>query len=398
VAVHERTEADVAPAKVGIVGAGQLARMLCEAASALGLATVVLAADRSDAAVSVAGDVRLGSATDPGALRGLAEACDVVTFDHELVGLEALKVLESAGIAVRPSTDALVLAVDKSVQRRRFAAAGLPVPPFVVLDGDRAADRAALVAFADQIEGAPVVKAARGGYDGRGVVVAESLDESLEAAAAWRDAGVEVVAEARIEFRAELAALLVRRPGGETASWRTVRTTQVDGVCREVCVPGGLDDAFDEAAARLAHRVADVAGAVGVLAVELFDTADGLLVNEVALRPHNSGHWTIEGSTTSQFENHLRAVLDLPLGDTSMRATAVTTVNVFGSTGPIDEALAHALEEPTAKVHLYGKSSRPGRKLGHVTVLGDDGDDVTARAWRAAAALGTPVTTQMGAK
>jgi 5-(carboxyamino)imidazole ribonucleotide synthase len=383
---------------VGIVGAGQLARMLCEAASALGLETVVLAADPRDAATSVAGTVRIGSAMDPDALRGLSEVCDVVTFDHELVDLDALARLESEGTAVRPSPAALCVAVDKAVQRRRFAAAGLPVPRFVVLDGDDGADRRALADFAEAVGGPPVVKAARGGYNGRGVLVASTLDEALDAAMAWRAAGTEVVAEARVEFRAELAALLARRSDGETASWRTVRTAQVDGVCREVCVPGGLDDETAEAAARLAHRVADVAGAVGVLAVELFDAPDGLVVNEVALRPHNSGHWTIEGATTSQFENHLRAVLDLPLGDTSMRAAAVTCVNVFGSGSPLDGALAQALEDPTAKVHLYGKSDRPGRKLGHVTVLGDDSAEVTARAWRAAAALGTPVTTQIGAR
>jgi 5-(carboxyamino)imidazole ribonucleotide synthase len=397
VAVPERTEGVVAPPRLGIVGAGQLARMLCEAASALGLDTVVLAADRDDAATSVAGTVRIGSPMDPDALRGIADDCDVLTFDHELVDLDALSSLESKGHIVRPSPSALVVAVDKAVQRRRFAAAGLPVPRFVVLDGDATADRLALVAFADEV-GVPVVKAARGGYDGHGVVVASSLDEAVDAAMSWRASGTDVVAEARVEFRAELAALLARRPDGETVSWRTVRTAQVDGVCAEVCVPGGLDDSTAEDAARLAVRVAEVCGVVGVLAVELFDAPQGLVVNEVALRPHNSGHWTIEGANTSQFENHLRAVLDLPLGDTSMRAAAVTTVNVFGSGSPIDGALARALEEPTAKVHLYGKSDRPGRKLGHVTVLGDDGAEVTSRAWRAAAALGTPVPAQIGVR
>jgi 5-(carboxyamino)imidazole ribonucleotide synthase len=243
-----------------------------------------------------------------------------------------------------------------------------------------------------------VVKAARGGYDGRGVLVSASMDEAVAAVSRWRADGVAVVAEAPVAFDAELAALLARRQGGDVVAWRTVETDQVGGVCREVRVPGAVTDRTQEAAAGIARRVGEHLGVVGVLAVELFDTADGLLVNEVALRPHNSGHWTIEGATTSQFENHLRAVLDLPLGATALVAPAVCSVNVFGAeerTPP--DALAAALAEPAARVHLYGKAPRPGRKLGHVTVLGTDADDVAARAWRAAGALGTPVPASLGA-
>jgi 5-(carboxyamino)imidazole ribonucleotide synthase len=391
-------DATVPRPRVGIVGAGQLARMLCEVASTLDVETVVLAEQRGDAASPVANAVLIGNPRDPAALRSLASACDVLTFDHELVDLDALQVLEDEGHIVLPSPRALTVAVDKAVQRRRFSAAGIPVPRFIVLDGDASSDRDGFLAFADEVGGIPVVKAARGGYDGRGVLVPSTLDEALEAIVAWRGSGVPVVVEARIDFRAELAALLARRPGGELVSWRTVRTAQVDGVCREVRVPGGLDDSVAGDAALLARRVAETVGVVGVLAVELFESPDGLLVNEVALRPHNSGHWTIEGSATSQFENHLRAVLDLPLGETAMRASAVATVNVFGSDAPLDGALGRALEEPTAKVHLYGKAPRPGRKLGHVTVLGDDDAEVAARAWRAAAALGTPVIEQSGVR
>ncbi|HEV3328431.1 MAG TPA: 5-(carboxyamino)imidazole ribonucleotide synthase [Acidimicrobiales bacterium] len=398
-AVPERTDHLETPQTVGIVGAGQLARMLCEAASALGVATVVLAARGDDAATQVAGDVTIGGANDAVALSSLARRCDVVTFDHELVDLEALSALEGCGVAVRPSSRALRAAVDKAHQRRTFAEAGLPVPRFCILDGDAATDLEALRALADELGEVPVVKAARGGYDGRGVVVADTLDEAAGAVRRWRDGGVAVVAEAPCAFRAELAALVARRPGGETVQWRTVQTDQLDGVCREVRVPGSVDDATARRAAELAGRVAEHLGVVGVLAVELFDTADGLVVNEVATRPHNSGHWTIEGATTSQFENHLRAVLDLPLGATDTVAPAICSVNVFGAPdGAVPGSLAAALAEPSAKVHLYGKAPRPGRKLGHVTVVGTDAADVAARAWRVAAALGTPVAANAGAE
>ncbi len=396
-AVPERTDHQAMPRTVGIVGAGQLARMLCEAASQLGIATVVLAARPDDAATQVAGDVTIGDADDASALAALAGRCDVVTFDHELVDLEALAGLEAAGVAVRPSSRALAAAVDKAHQRRTFAAAGLPVPSFCVLDRDSATDLAALRALADELGRVPVVKAARGGYDGRGVVVAETMEEAVHAVTRWRAGGVAVVAEAPCAFRAELAALVARRPDGESVQWRAVQTDQLDGVCREVRVPGSVDDATARRAAALAGRVAEHLDVAGVLAVELFDTDDGLIVNEVATRPHNSGHWTIEGATTSQFENHLRAVLDLPLGATDVVAPAICSVNVFGADhglGP--DALGAALSDPVAKVHLYGKAPRPGRKLGHVTVVGTDAADVAARAWRAAAALGTPVATHAG--
>ncbi|HEY8081887.1 MAG TPA: ATP-grasp domain-containing protein, partial [Acidimicrobiales bacterium] len=251
--------------------------------------------------------------------------------------------------------------------------------------------------FAAELGAAPVVKAARGGYDGRGVVVATTVDEAVAAATRWRADGVAVVLEAPVRFSAELAALLVRRASGDVVSWPAVETAQLDGVCREVRVPGGVSAATARAAAALATQVAQQIDAVGVLAVELFETDEGLLVNEVALRPHNSGHWTIEGATTSQFENHLRAVLDLPLGATDLAAPAICTVNVFGGTGHGSFDLDAALSDPGAKVHLYGKAPRPGRKLGHVTVLGTDATETAERAWRAAAALGTPRPVDIGA-
>jgi len=235
-----------------------------------------------------------------------------------------------------------------------------------------------------------VVKAARGGYDGRGVEAGD-LPAVLEATRRWRTAGTRVVAERRVAFRRELAALVARRPGGQTVAWRTVETAQVDGMCREIRVPGGVDDATSRAAAQLAARIAELLGVVGILAVELFDADEGLLVNEVAMRPHNSGHWTIEGAVTSQFENHLRAICDLPLGATDQLAATVTTVNVLGGEDPLARgALASVLGVEGAHLHWYGKSHRPGRKLGHVTVVGEDPTEVAERAWRAAGALGTP--------
>lgn len=397
--VPERTEPLGDDRIVGIVGAGQLARMLCESASELGIRTVVLAADPSDAATSVAGDVLVGHPFDPSALRALAARSDVVTVDHELVDRAALEELAAEGVVVAPCAAALACAADKAEQRRRLSAAGVPVPRFEVLEGDPEGDLAALRDFAASLGAVPVVKAATGGYDGKGVVITERLDEALEATARWRHGGVRVVAEEAVGFRSELAALLARRADGTSVAWRTVRTAQLAGVCRETRVPGGLGDDLDRSAASLAARVAEVVGVVGVLAVELFDLGGELVVNEVATRPHNSGHWTIEGATTSQFENHLRAILSLPLGDTTPTAPAVCTVNVFGA----DEAstsprLHDALEVRGAHVHLYGKAPRPGRKLGHVTVLGHDDEDVASRAWRAAAALGTPVPDLLGAR
>ena len=372
------------------MGAGQLARMLAEAASALGVWTIVLAERGDDAATGVACEVILGSPTDASAIAALAGLCDVITFDHELVDLDVLRGMQQGGAVVRPSPDTLEFAVDKSFQRAAFSAAGLPIPDHVVLGGSEAEDIRRLRAFAGGLGSPPVVKLARGGYDGRGVCVAGSLEEAESASLAWRRGGSVVVAEAPVAMRRELAALVARRPDGETVTWQVVETAQVNGVCREVLVPGSLDAATEAEAEALAHRVADVVGLAGVLAVELFDTAEGLLINEVAARPHNSGHWTIEGSVTSQFENHLRAVLDLPLGATDLAAPATATVNVFGSEpgdGRFD--LAAALANADAKVHLYGKVARPGRKLGHVTVCGTDPATVREDAWQAAVALGT---------
>ena len=375
---------------VGIVGAGQLARMACEAASALGIRTVVLAEHPDDAAVGTADEVVAGTPSAPKDMRLLADRCEVVTFDHELVDLGILEALVRDGVTVRPGVATLEMAVDKAEMRARLSAAGVPVPAYRVLDRP---DPAAIEAFA-AVHGWPVVaKAVRGGYDGKGVWTLGGPDQAAETCRRAASAGTALLVEELVDIEDELAVLVARRPGGETRTWPVVETAQVDGVCREVLVPGGLDPAAAQAAAEMAVRVAEVAGSVGVLAVELFSSADGLMVNEVAARPHNTGHWTIEGAVTSQFENHLRAVLDLPLGATAPTAAAVASVNVFGAAAGNDpaETLAGALAVEGAHVHLYGKRARPGRKLGHVTVCGEDAGVVRHRAWAAARALGTPL-------
>ena len=382
------------------MGAGQLARMSLEAASALGIEVVVLAEHEDDAAARVAAQVLIGSPHDPDALAALAGRCDVITFDHELVDLGLLARLTAQGVAVRPGPATLELTVDKSRMRTVLAEEGIPVPAFAVLDppaegAERLLD--GVVAFAAGHGWPVVVKAARGGYDGRGVWPVADAAQAAEVCRQAAGGGVPLLVEELVPIDTELAVLVARRPDGRSEIWPAVETAQIDGVCREVLVPGTLDPAVAEAAAELGHRVAEVARATGLLAVELFSVRGRLLVNELAARPHNTGHWTIEGSVTSQFENHLRAVLDLPLGSTQPTADHVASVNVFGAADGTDpaERLALALAVPGAHVHLYGKAARPGRKLGHVTVCGPDPSDVRRRAWTAARALGTPVPVQL---
>ena len=370
---------------VGIVGGGQLARMTHQAAIALGQSLRVMAASADDGAALVAADTLVGHHTDLDALRRFAKDCDVVTFDHEHVPGEHIRALAAEGVVLRPGADALRFAQDKRAMRERLGELGVPVPAWRPV-----ASAAEIADFAAEVGGPPVVaKAIRGGYDGRGVwVLAEPGDADRLVTA-----GVELIVEEAVRLRRELAVMVARSPWGQVAAYPVVETVQRDGICVEVLAPAPhLAPDVAVRAQRLAIRVATELDVIGVLAVELFETDAGeLVVNELAMRPHNSGHWTIEGARTSQFEQHLRAVLDYPLGETVTTAPAVAMANVLGGRTDgmgLDERLHHVFAaDPGVRVHLYGKAVRPGRKIGHVTALGSDMDTVRDRARKAARLL-----------
>ena len=373
---------------VGMVGGGQLSRMTHQAAIALGLSLKVLADATHDSAALVACGVSVGDHTSLDDLRAFAAGCEVVTFDHEHVPEGLLEALELEGVTLHPGPAALRHAQDKVVMRERLAALGVPVPPFTPVATLRDVE-----GFAKHVGWPLVLKAATGGYDGKGVWVVASAAEAAEVVAS----GVRLVAEQLVPLQRELAAVVARSPYGQGAAWPVVETVQADGICVEVVAPApDLPEELALEAQGLALRLADELGVVGVLAVELFQVAgpDGrstLLVNELAMRPHNSAHWTIEGARTSQFEQHLRAVLDYPLGATTPTAPWVVMANVLGGEGaePDLDRRLHLLlaRDPSLKVHLYGKVVRPGRKIGHVTALGTDLAEVRARARVGAAYL-----------
>jgi 5-(carboxyamino)imidazole ribonucleotide synthase len=362
---------------VGMVGGGQLARMTHQAGIALGLSLHVLAERPDDGAALVAADVELGAPDDLAALRRFAKACDVLTFDHEHVPTPHLQALEADGFAVRPGSAALLYAQDKLAQRRKLRELGIPVPEFAPVETPADVTR-----FGEEHGWPVVVKAVRGGYDGRGVWVVDAPPTELP--------GPHVYVEQRVPLVHELAVQVARRPSGEIRAWPAVQTVQEDGICVEVLAPAPRSSpALSADAERIAVRIAEELGVVGLLAVELFQAPGGLVVNELAMRPHNSGHWSIDGSRTSQFEQHLRAVLDWPLGDPGPVAPFSVMVNLLG--GPSTDfatSLPRALGAvPEARVHLYGKQPRPGRKLGHVTVTGAELAEVRDRARLAVAIL-----------
>ncbi|OLF08295.1 5-(carboxyamino)imidazole ribonucleotide synthase [Actinophytocola xanthii] len=370
---------------VGMVGGGQLARMTQQAAIALGQSLHVLATSADESAALVTPNVRLGSHTDLDALSAFASGCDVLTFDHEHVPTEHLRALVEQGFAVRPGPEALLHAQDKLVMRHRLEELGMPVPRFAAVR-----EVADVLKFGDEHGWPCVLKAARGGYDGRGVWLLNGGESARELVPRLLEWGTPLLVEQRVVMRRELAAVVARSPFGQGGCWPVVETVQSNGICVEVLAPApdlGEDEARD--AQELALTIAAELDVVGVLAVELFDTEAGLVVNELAMRPHNSGHWTIEGAQTSQFEQHLRAVLDYPLGATDPLAPAVVMANVLGAPqqpamSP-DERLHHLLARyRDAHVHYYGKQERPGRKIGHVTLLGQRMSDVRERARLAA--------------
>ncbi|SFB76043.1 5-(carboxyamino)imidazole ribonucleotide synthase [Nocardioides terrae] len=372
---------------LAVIGGGQLARMMAQPAIALGLPLRLLAEAGGVSAAQVIPDHVVGDYRDLDTLLKVTDGCAAVTFDHEHVPTEHLHALERTGVAVRPGPDALVFAQDKGLMRERLGELGVPCP------------RNAIVGTVEDVEafGFPcVLKTTRGGYDGKGVWVVRSAADAREPFEVAAHAGVRILAEELVDFRRELSAIVARSPSGQAAAYPVVETTQRDGICHEVVAPApGLSDELSGAAQSIALRVAGELGVTGILAVELFEALDEngrpqVLVNELAMRPHNTGHWTQDGAVTSQFENHLRAVMDLPLGSPAPRQRWTVMVNILGGSDPevghLYDGFPHALaRDPRLRVHLYGKELRPGRKVGHVNTYGDDLDDCLERARHAAA-------------
>ncbi|WP_257477323.1 5-(carboxyamino)imidazole ribonucleotide synthase [Acidipropionibacterium jensenii] len=377
--------------RVGIIGGGQLARMMHQAAISLGVDVRLLADAPDESAAQVMGDVQIGSHLDHDAVLAFGRDCDVVTFDHEHVPTDFLREMEAEGIAVRPGAEALVHAQDKAVMRARAAADGQPCPDWEICGGPEK-----LVAFGNK-HGWPVIaKTSRGGYDGKGVWKVNGPDEVAEpfdatGGLADGDQPIQILAEEFVDFTRELSAIVVRSPSGQAVAYPVSETIQRDGICVETTTPApGMSDERQCEIQQMALDIAGRLGVVGVMAVELMERADGsVVINELAMRPHNTGHWTIHGSRTSQFANHIRAVLDLPLGDPSLTAPVVVMDNVLGgSVQDLTGALQHCFaRDRSLHVELYGKQVRPGRKVGHVTCLGSDVADVQRRARDAAGYL-----------
>ena len=373
--------------RVGVIGGGQLARMMTPPAINLGINLKVLAeAEGSSAALAT---TFVGDYTQVELVRQFAKTVDVITFDHEHVPLMVLQQLEAEGVSVQPPSRALAFAQNKLAMRTRLGELGLPMPAWAQIQ-----DAGSLEIFIAEHGGVAILKTPIGGYDGKGVRVVRSAADAADwlSTEGLAKVGGHLLAEEKVNFVRELAQLSARNPSGAFEAWPLVQTVQANGVCSEVLAPApGASEATLAEAARIARLVSEGLGVTGVLAVEMFETIDGrLLINELAMRPHNSGHFSIEGSITSQFEQHLRAVLDLPLGSAQPTAPHAVMVNLLG----VDETndfLPHYQEamqaHPTAKIHTYGKGARQGRKMGHVTVTGTDADAVLTEARQAAMVL-----------
>ncbi len=375
---------------VTVIGDGQLARMMQPAATELGIKLHLLAGAPDSSAAQVIPTVTLGDYHSPEDCLTSAEGSDAVTFDHEHVPADALQALLTAGHSVQPQPTALIHAQDKLVQRQRLAQLGAPVPTFSAIES--VAD---IRAFWDTVSGQVCLKSCRGGYDGKGVWFPESLAQAEALVTELLANGTSLLAERKVALSRELSILVARSTTGEVAAWPITMSVQENGVCAQAIAPAPeLDPALASRAGELGVKIATKLGVTGVLAVELFaflneEGKEDIAVNELAMRPHNTGHWTQAGSVTSQFEQHLRAVVGLPLGDTALTAPVTVMANVLG--GPTDPEMPMAQRVdavmrryPAAKIHLYGKGYRPGRKMGHVNMCGEDLDSVRRDALAAA--------------
>jgi len=368
---------------VGFIGAGQLARMSAAPAAALGIGFSVLANSGEEPAALVSSNVTIGSKDDPKTVQAFAQSCDVVTFDHELLTPEVMQALEESGVPYYPKAAAVVYAQDKLLMRQALTNLGIPCPQWAHLESEADAHE-----FASRVGYPFILKTSRGGYDGKGVWIVRDANAAAQVLAEPLPQGSAWLAEEFIPFERELSAQIARSPSNQCVAYPVVQTTQRDGICAEVISPApALDPRRAERAQEIALRISRELDVVGMLAVELFDTGTDIVVNELAMRPHNSGHWSIEGAVTSQFENHLRAVLDLPLGAPHAVAPWSVMSNILGGdVGDLYSAYRHVFaRDPGLYVHLYGKVVKPGRKVGHVTAVGSDLTDLQHRAAHATA-------------
>jgi 5-(carboxyamino)imidazole ribonucleotide synthase len=359
---------------IGILGGGQLARMTIEAANRLNFKVAIVEAQEDSPAGQIAAFEIVGKWNDPAVLESLIQTCDVITLENEFVDSEVLHWLEAQGLPVYPSALTLRLVQDKALQKQTLRGAGLPVPPFAKIE--TAAD---IESFAGEHGWPLILKARRNGYDGKGNwKLTGPADIEIGMEKLGRQG---LMVEAFINYRKELAIMVARRPGGETALYPLVETVQRNHICHTVTAPALVPLSAADKAIEIARKAIEAIQGVGVFGVEMFLTGEGeVLINELAPRPHNSGHYTIEACPSSQFDNLLRAILDLPLGSTRLIAPAAM-VNLLGETartgGP--DGLSESLAVPGVQVHLYGKAaSRPGRKMGHVTALAPGGNPAEA--------------------
>ena len=365
---------------VAILGGGQLARMMCAAATRLGVHTRVYQQADTGPCRFVA-DLVTGPWDDADALRDFLAPADVVTLDYEAIDLRTVSTVLPEGVPLRPGAHTMAWVSDKVVQRNKAVEAGLPVGP------TQACASLEELRAAGQRLGYPLMlKRPRNSYDGYGNRTVKSQDE-LSAAHQALGGGV-VLAEGWVPFEVELAVMVARRPGGEAKAYPVVATYQKDHRCDVVEIPAAVSADVARRATELALAAAEAYDCIGVVGVEMFLLPSGeVWLNEIAPRPHNTGHYTLDASVTSQFENHLRGVLDLPLGDTSSVGPAAAMVNVIGTRdGAVrNDGLGRALAVPGAAIHLYGKYDvRPGRKMGHITAMADDVATARARATEAA--------------